>query len=202
VLHRQIAQVRHEPADQAWFAALSALVPALAGDVRGGLVRVQDGPADPATRAAALASREAIQPVETPAPVTSAINRAARSIGGWTGTNAFNDTWAYATLSRRWTASAPTGTPGGRWGASMVYDPANGKVILSMLATGRGGPSRRDPRRHLTAPDLSDPAHASLRVAGMSGQSHGRRHWFKEMSNPDARLAGPVRAKKAVYLAS
>ena len=50
--------------------------------------------------------------------------------GGWTGTSAFNDTWSYDLPAGRWTRVNTAGAPSARWGASMVYDPANGTVIL------------------------------------------------------------------------
>jgi N-acetylneuraminic acid mutarotase len=50
--------------------------------------------------------------------------------GGWTGTSAFDDTWSYDQTVGRWAHVTTAGAPSVRWGASVVYDPANGKVIL------------------------------------------------------------------------
>lgn len=58
------------------------------------------------------------------------VTRTVILFGGWTGTDAFNDTWSYDTRTGRWTRVATIGTPHARWGSSMVYDSAAGKIIL------------------------------------------------------------------------
>jgi len=50
--------------------------------------------------------------------------------GGWTGSSAFGDTWTYDPSTSKWARLPTTGSPHARWGASMVYDPASGKLIL------------------------------------------------------------------------
>ena len=50
--------------------------------------------------------------------------------GGWTGTSAFADTWTYDPATSTWRKLHTTGSPHARWGASMVYDSATGKLIL------------------------------------------------------------------------
>jgi N-acetylneuraminic acid mutarotase len=50
--------------------------------------------------------------------------------GGWTGTAAFADTWSYDPSTSQWTRVATAGAPSARWGASVVYDSATGKIIL------------------------------------------------------------------------
>jgi N-acetylneuraminic acid mutarotase len=51
--------------------------------------------------------------------------------GGWDATNELSDTWAYDTAANTWTDVSPAGgAPDGRDGSSMVYDEANGKIIL------------------------------------------------------------------------
>jgi hypothetical protein len=50
--------------------------------------------------------------------------------GGWTGSNAFNDTWTFDPRTGTWADRKPAAAPPARWGASMVYDPTADRVIL------------------------------------------------------------------------
>ena len=50
--------------------------------------------------------------------------------GGWTGNDAFSDTWAYNPAGNTWTQLNPASSPPARWGHSMVYVSAIHKVIL------------------------------------------------------------------------
>jgi N-acetylneuraminic acid mutarotase len=50
--------------------------------------------------------------------------------GGWTGSSTFGDTWIYDPSVSKWSKLSTAGSPHPRWGASMVYDSATGKVIL------------------------------------------------------------------------
>ena len=50
--------------------------------------------------------------------------------GGWTGSNAFNDTWTFDPRTGVWADRKPAAAPPARWGAAMVYDPTADRVIL------------------------------------------------------------------------
>ena len=65
-----------------------------------------------------------------PSMVYDPVTRQAILFGGWTGTNAFADTWTYDPATSTWRKLRTTGSPQPRWGASMVLDSATGKLIL------------------------------------------------------------------------
>jgi hypothetical protein len=49
----------------------------------------------------------------------------------WPGSKLFGDIWAYDSQARTWAELVPKGTaPAVRWGHSLAYDPASGKIIL------------------------------------------------------------------------
>ncbi len=51
--------------------------------------------------------------------------------GGSGASGLLNDTWAYDPAANRWTNLSPSGiVPEGRSGQAMLYDPANGKVLM------------------------------------------------------------------------
>jgi hypothetical protein len=62
--------------------------------------------------------------------------------GGWDGESEFNDTWAYDPATNTWTDVSPADvSPDPRDGHSMVYDEANGRIIIF---GGIDGPGDRD----------------------------------------------------------
>jgi N-acetylneuraminic acid mutarotase len=67
-----------------------------------------------------------------PAMVDTPVAGKVIMFGGWTGSNEFSDTWIYEPATNRWREAHPVGGSGprARWGASMVYDSANRKVLL------------------------------------------------------------------------
>ena len=66
-----------------------------------------------------------------PSMVYDPVTRQAILFGGWTGTNAFADTWTYDPATSTWRKLRTTGSPQPRWGASMGLDSATGTVLLS-----------------------------------------------------------------------
>lgn len=58
------------------------------------------------------------------------VTRTVILFGGWTGTDAFSDTWSYDTRTGRWTRVSTIGMPHARWGSALIYDPVTGKIIL------------------------------------------------------------------------
>jgi N-acetylneuraminic acid mutarotase len=65
-----------------------------------------------------------------PSMVYDPVTGQAILFGGWTGSSTFDDTWAYEPSTSKWHKLSTTGRPHARWGSSMVYDSASGKLIL------------------------------------------------------------------------
>jgi hypothetical protein len=65
-----------------------------------------------------------------PSTVYDPVTRTVILFGGWTGADAFSDTWSYDARTGRWTRISTIGAPPARWGAAMAYDAATGKIIL------------------------------------------------------------------------
>jgi Galactose oxidase, central domain/Kelch motif len=118
--------------------------------------------------------------------------------GGWTGASAFNDTWSYDLPTGRWTRVNTAGAPSARWGASMVYDQADDKVILfGGLFGGYDGRSRLgdiwiyDPAsRRWTKPRPSGPVPPARAYASMVyDQADGKVILFGGFAGPQGLLA-------------